>query len=137
MFSPLFYLLARGVLRSDTKNVLSKVINICSGRKKHPVLHRKRCRIFKSNSFTREPSDCSDASHQPVRLLPSGCVLRLQQAATNRFKHTFSPSVISLSCCREMYLYADDLTQCYLCILHYGVSAVFKYPVFYVAQANI
>ncbi len=84
-------------LEVKQKNILNKVVNVCSimtGTAQETLqdlynnqLHKKAENIL---------SDCSHPLHQEFLFLPSGSLLRLPPAKTNRHKHSFTPSAVSL-----------------------------------------
>ena len=84
-------------LRVKQKNVLNKVVKVCSkitgsALKTLQDLYNKQLHK-KAESIL---SDCSHPLHQQFQFLPSGSLLRLPLAKTNRYKHSFVPSAISL-----------------------------------------
>lgn len=82
---------------SSQKNVLNKVVKVCSkitGIAQETLHYLYNKQLHKKAEFIL--SDCSHPLHHQFQFLPSGSLLRLPLAKTNRYKHSFVPSAISL-----------------------------------------
>uniref|UniRef100_A0A671U0G4 Endonuclease/exonuclease/phosphatase domain-containing protein n=1 Tax=Sparus aurata TaxID=8175 RepID=A0A671U0G4_SPAAU len=106
MFSFICWFQSLRVKERTLLTLLNKVVSISSkitgfAQETLQDLYNKQL-LKKANSIL---SDCSHPLHQQFQFLPSGSLLRLPLAKTNRYKHSFVPPAVSLKRQEEKVVY--------------------------------